>query len=100
MLRLLRVTRWRHHHNFHLNVGRQVKLRHGSLQRRLCAADVFGRRFYNMEHDPCRHDAVGYRLQPTNRKVCSVVSFKESEWLTVFPLVGAAATKEHGEINA
>lgn len=65
-MRLLRVIRWRHYHNFHLDVRRQVELSRGRLQRRFCVADVFRRRFYNMEHDPCRHNAVSYRLQPTN----------------------------------
>lgn len=59
----LPAARWRHHHALHLNVRRQATLR---LQGRFSAADAFRCRFHNVEYDPGRHDAVNYRLQPTN----------------------------------
>lgn len=62
----IRLIRRRHHDSFHLNVRCQVPLYSGRLEGRLCAADIFGCRFHDMEHDPCRHDAVNDGLQPTN----------------------------------
>ena len=63
------------------------------LQRRLSAADIFGRRFYNMEDDSGRHDAVNYGLQPANKKYVQLHGFPfENKQLTASPLAEAEAT--------
>jgi hypothetical protein len=50
-----------------------------------------------VEYDPARHDAVNYRLQPANENIefrrLPGWSHNEGGTLTVFPLVGAEATK-------
>ena len=41
--------------------------------------DILGRRVDNVEHDPCRHDAVNDSLQPRSKNRLSYTGFPDNE---------------------